>query len=330
MAKRKPTRHSDQRVTPESARHGWLDRPADVETVVSRMRYPVMGLAAGRDFLATEPRDVLLWELEEKLLGKTLPANRQTIGDCVSHGFAAGVRYLFIRNLIESLAPADQFIDIATEPIYALSRVEVGKGRLGNGDGSVGAWAAESLMSPYGVLQRKKYGSTDLTTYSGQRAKQWGSPRSGLPDDLEAIARQFTVSMAPLVVSEDEAISALSNAYPIPVCSQQGFKTTRDRYGFCDPRGSWSHCLCAIAIGYFKRAGKKILATAIKQSWGDSPDGPDEVELWTGRKVVLPQGVFLVEFDVFVSRMLRARDSFAPAGPRGFVKIPDFDVFLPK
>lgn len=307
-----------QLITPEAVRHGWHDDPKEVEAVVSRMRYPVAGLAMSREFLATEHRDVMLWQYEEKFLGKALPAARQTVGDCVSQAWARAVRYLMLRNLVAMEMSPTLFVDIATEPIYALSRIEVGKGRI-RGDGSVGAWAAESVQAPYGVLQRKAYGSFDLSTYSGQRARQWGGSREGLPAELERIARDYPVSMAPLVVTDDELKGALYNEYAVPICSGQGFTETRDKYGFCDPRGSWAHCMACIGILLARRAGRDILAGAIAQSWGNSPGGNDKVTLATGEEIRLPQGVFLVELDIIVKRMLRQRDSFAPAGPNGFV-----------
>ena len=307
---------------------GWVDDPAEVETVVARMRYPVAGLAMSHDFLATagEHRDVMLWKLEEQLLGKTLPAHRQTIGDCVSHGWGKAVQLLVYREHLLAGTPPDQVLDIATEPIYGFSRVEVGRGRLGNGDGSIGAWAAEAVLK-YGNLERKRYSNIDLTTYSGSLAKRWGSPRSGVPDELEPTAAKHIVAMAPLVVSEDETKAALYNGYPIPVCSGQGFITTRDRYGFCDPRGSWRHCMCSVGIVEAKRGSGFVLAVPIQQSWGNSPTGPDEFETRDGQTHKLPQGCFLIEFDVFL-RMLKGRDSFAPAGPQGFVKLPEF-IFGP-
>lgn len=313
------------KTTPQRQRMGWVDDPHEVDRVVSTMEKPVMGLAASREFLKTEHRDVFLWEQGEvALFGKVLPAHRQTIGDCVSHGWGRAVQDLVFIEMARQKVDPNLALQIATEPLYAFSRVEVGGGRI-RGDGSIGAWAAKAVMN-YGNLQRKKYGSIDLTNYSGNRARSWGAPRAGVPDELEPTAREYPIRMAPLVTTEDEAASSLYNMYPIPVCSGQGFTTTRDRYGFCDPRGSWAHCMVARAIARLKRGNKIVLAVVIQQSWGESPTGTNKVTTENGREVTLPQGCFAVEFDVFV-RMLRQRDSFAPAGPEGFVpRMPNFTL----
>lgn len=315
-------------VTPEAARHGWKDRPDEVDRIVSSMRYPVAGLAMERSFLATEHRDVFLWEQGEiPLFGKTLPAHRQTIGDCVSHGWGRAIQDLVFIDMARAGQDGASAVEIATEPIYGFSRVEIGRGQLGNGDGSVGAWAAEAELR-YGNLVRKRYSNLDLSVYSGQIAKQLGSPRSGVPDSLEPEAATHVVKLAPLVASDDEAMSALYNLYPIPVCSGQGFTEVRDQFGFCDPKGSWAHCMYARGIAYLFRNGRKILSVIIQQSWGESPTGPNKITVHaTGREVTLPQGCFAVEFDVFVNRMLKQRDSFAPSGPQGFVRrVPLFDL----
>lgn len=314
---------------------GWIDDPRSVAETVGRWADPIFGLAVSREFLATEHRDVLLWEQGEiPLFGKVLPAHRQTIGDCVSHGWARGIQDLIYVDLAAAVLDGRLTLDearklalqVATEPVYALSRVEVGRGRLGRGDGSIGAWAADAVTK-YGILLRRKYGELDLTTYSGQLAKRLGAPGAGLPDELEPTARQYAVSRAPLVSTDDEAQAALLNMYPVPVCSQQGFTERRDKYGFCDPQGSWAHCMVGRGLVKARRAGNSILAVPIQQSWGENPTGPSTITLDSGREVELPQGVFLVEFDVFVGRMLRARDSFAPAGPQGFIKRqPNFTI----
>lgn len=321
-------------VTPKANRHGWNDDPRAVADVVSRLSEPVASLAFSREMLATEHRDVLFWEQGElAIFDQTLPAHLQTIGDCVSHGWGRGIQDLLFIDIARAIA-AEQIdkaagqqlaVQIATEPIYALSRVEIGRGRLGNGDGSIGAWAAEASIK-YGNLQRKRYGEYDLSTYSGRLAKQWGGPRSGLPDILEPIAVRHVVTGAPLVQTDDEAQAALYNLYPIPVCSGQGFRERRDQFGFCDPFGSWAHCMVARGIVMAKRGGNWVLATVIQQSWGNNPTGPSKITL-KDREAELPQGCFLVEFDVFVNRMLRARDSFAPRPPGGFVpRVPLFNV----
>jgi hypothetical protein len=332
-----PTRafsHSKE-TTPADRRFGWNDDPRAVAEVVGRMSEPVAAYAFGREMLATEHRDVLLWEQGElALFDRLLPAHRQTIGDCVSHGWGRGIQDLLFIELARAFSvgtiskerAVELAVEIATEPVYAGSRVEIGRGRLGNGDGSIGAWAAEAVVK-YGVLQRKIYGSHDLTEYSGALAKRWGGPRAGIPDELEPTAREHLVTGAPLVSTDDELTAALYNMYPVPFCSNRGFTEKRDQFGFCDPRGSWAHCMEGRGICLAKRGGNWVIAVVIQQSWGNNPTGPAKITL-KDREAELPQGCFLVEIDVVVRDMLKARDSFAPRPPGGFVpRAPLFNIW---
>lgn len=291
---------------------GWVDDPRAVERFVATLERPLFGLAAPHLKGTGRGKDVLFWMAEEKILGKVLPAHRQTIGDCVSHGWGRGVQDL---KLIEIAIKGEREQwqgEIATEPIYAGSRVEIGGGRL-SGDGSIGAWAA-GWVKQYGVLLRSKYDEFDLTRYSGRKARQWGRRGAGVPDALEPIAREHPVRTVSLVTDADEGRDALVNGFPIPICSNQGFTTQRDRQGFCRPRGSWAHCM--EARGYCTVKGNRP-AVAIQQSWGESPTGPNRLTLESGREIALPQGVFLIDMEVF-DRMLKQKDSFAISNFEGF------------
>jgi len=296
---------------------GWIHRPAEVEAFLARLPNPTFAQAAPH-LLYGEHQDWLAWEQGEmQLFGRTLPAHAQTIGDCVSHGFARGVQdQLYIdqaQTRPKGVYAAEEPIQIATEPVYALSRVEIGKGRIGNGDGSVGAWAAEAVQQ-YGVLPRKAYGQYDLSKYRPDLAKSWGRPKAGLPNELEPEAKTHVVQYVAQVTTSDEAKAAARNGYVIPVCSNQGFVQKRDANGICKPSGQWAHCLLMRSICLLK--GNRLCA-GIQQSWGNDPTGPDEVQLESGRTIKLPMGVFLIDWEVFV-KMLRAGDSFAVSGPSGF------------
>jgi hypothetical protein len=191
---------------------------------------------------------------------------------------------------------------ISCESIYALSRVEVGGGRIG-GDGSVGAWAAKAVQD-YGVLPRRTVGGYDLTHFDPHRARDWG--RRGLPDDLEPEARKHPVRTVSLVKSFDEARAAIAHGYPVAVCSDQGFTMERDRDGFCAPQGTWGHCMCFIGATAGRRPGLCCL-----QSWGPNvPGGP----IGLGGH---PNCAFWVAAEV-ADRMLGQGDSWALSAFDGF------------
>jgi hypothetical protein len=238
-----------------------------------------------------------------KAFGGTFPVNFQKIGDCVSQGYAKAVE---VERAVQFAAGATDIVPdvlVATEWIYYTSRVLQGGGRLGNEDGSLGAWAAPAVVQ-HGILFRRDYGSHDLREYDFKRAKAWGY-KSG-PPDMEKIADETPVGKTALITSYAEARDAIANGHPIAVCSTQGFKETRDQDGFAAPSGEWAHCMVIVAVDdEFKRPG--VLCV---NSWGtDWITGPKRHDQ--------PEGSFWIDADVF-DRMCRHRDTFAIAGSKGF------------
>ena len=133
---------------------GWHDDPHEVEGIVSQLPIPMFAINADDVLREDSPRDVWHWDAEEFLFGETLRAHNQTIGDCVSQGHGRAAQDLLFMDLMRrQLDPNDpssessnkeRAYQIVTEANYALSRVEIGRGRLGRGDGSVGAWGAKA------------------------------------------------------------------------------------------------------------------------------------------------------------------------------------------
>lgn len=261
--------------------------------------------SSGRSIEGTGRGQVrLLHKCIEKVTGREWVPSRQTIGDCVSHGFAHGVMALMAAEICAGERERWGG-SVATEPIYAAARVEIGGGQL-SGDGCYGGWAAKAVQQ-FGTVVRGKYGRIDLTEYSGSVAKSWGRRGNGCPDSLEPHMQEHTVRSASLVTSYKEARDAIFNGYPVPVCSGQGFTSTRDSDGFAKPRGSWSHCMCFIGVDDdSKRKGLLCL-----NSWGPSwIRGP--------RRHGQPRGSFWVDADVADRMLNRRSDSYALSGFDGY------------
>ena len=103
--------------------------------------------------------------------------------------------------------------------------------------------------------------------YSGDRAKEWGS--TGPPHDVELKAAPYKLGSAALVSTWDELVAAITNGYPVTICTDQGFTLTRDCGRFL--RGQRNvgplHAPC--------RRPLRSPGACIIQSWGpDVPDGP--------------------------------------------------------
>ncbi len=249
----------------------------------------------------------------KKAYGVAWVCGRQEIGDCVSWGWHHGIA---MNEAIEvELGRSAEFRLPATEAIYGGSRVEA-RGSPGDGARAYGGWgdgsygaAAAKWVNEGGVLFRQKYDNFDLTTYSGSRAKEWGAYGCGGKGDggkADAVAKEHPVQQVALVRNFTEAAAAISSGYPVPVCSGQGFASTRDKDGFAAARGSWAHCMVFCGVRNEPRKGLLCL-----NSWGPDwiggPKWPDDQ----------PDGSFWVEESV-VNRMLSGEDSFAVSGLKGF------------
>jgi hypothetical protein len=310
----------------------WVYDPAQVEAICATLPQPVFSLAGAKIMDADEKiwnaeDGSLFFECETRVLGHTMRANDQTTrGSCVGHGFSRNIQDLMVNDIAirgegeeipAEFSRVDPFVSV--EATYGFSRVEIGGGRI-KGDGSVGAWAAKAVQK-CGVLYRivyeidgKKY---DLRKRSAAREGEWG--KRGVPDPLEPTAREHPVRTITLAGDGEQVWRANLNWYPTPFCSSQGFTTTR-RGGFCEPRGTWHHCMGSCGAGIAKGGRKFIL---LRQSHGDSPTGGAMLVLESGREVTLPEGVFAVELDVIDSMVRRGKDTWVMSGHEGFqIRLP--------
>lgn len=301
---------------------GWLNKPEEVEAFTATLKY--LDVTQLPKFTMQADGPVLPYLLFRKITGQDAPCGPQRLGDCVSWGWGGCGNYLQIVKIAAQLnllgllplrtdlggwvreardhpnfSYANNLIleyqEVCTEWIYGSSRVEVGKQRGSMRDGSVGAWAAKSVVD-YGFATRKKYGP-----YDPQRAKTWGA--QGVPDDYEPEAKKHPFTDVVPCTSYDQLVTMLRGYRFVPVCSDQGFTETRDSKGRCRPQGQWMHCMLFCGLD---EDGWPLVA----QSWGpEKPDGP--------RYLDQPSNTFFIPPET-ADRMLKQRDSFAPAGVVGF------------
>jgi hypothetical protein len=288
---------------------GWLYDPDAVRAHHAAHAVPAFAdTPAGRAALA-HTGDVYLWDAARKVTGAVLPARDQgRVGSCVGFGTASAVEHLICVQIASGRG--GRYRDLAPEVIYAGSRVEVGRGRL-TGDGSVGAWAVE-WVSKWGVVPRGAHvgGKFDLTTYDEVRCRAWG--RTGVPDELEALAKDSPVKGYALVLSYEDADRAIRQGYPVVVCSGQGFAMRRDSDGFCLPSGVWYHCGAFIGTRAGPRRGLFFL-----NSWGDRAHPGPRVP------ADAPAAGFWVDAAVADEMLRRWRDSYALSDAVGFPERPD-------
>jgi hypothetical protein len=287
---------------------GWIYSPEEVSKHLSTLNRPTFALAAPQLSGAGTDRTTLLYKAFKDVTGGYIPYPAQEIGDCVSHGFGHGI------DLLECVQIAigqksENLKQTATEAVYGLARVDVGGGQMGTEDGAVGAWAAKAV-STFGTVSRDLVGP-----YDGKRAASWGY--YGVPAEIKARVGEHKVKTAAQVSTYEELEDALANGYPVPVCSNQGFTLTRDRQGYCQPKGVWGHCMLIVGVRSDDRPGACIF-----QSWGSSvPDGPLALDqppnsFWADREVVtqmlaMQDSWALSNFDGYIGQSLPAHWSYA-------------------
>lgn len=312
----------------EAGSQGWVPPTDDetteaIEAIEAFQQMPAQFSRVARAAIeGDDNRPVFFWEWEKKVLGEVLPSwNQNPAGTCVSFGWGRGAQDLILGQIASGANEKWPGAQVATEPIYGGSRIEVGRGQI-RGDGSVGAWAARWVQK-WGILFRQKYGAHDLSKYSVPISRSWGL--RGVPDELEPIAREHPVRTVAMVTTAEELWSAIGNGYPVPVCSNFGFEGSPPASGIMEPRGSWAHCMLFRGRFEHPTAGRCVV---IQNSWGryirrltvdaKMPDG-------TTAKVELPEGCFAVRLAV-AGRMCAQRDTFAMSSFKGFPakKIPIF------
>lgn len=286
---------------------GWVDDQKAVEKVMNQLPFPVFTSLYPPLKDTGKGKIQLLHTIVSKVNNielKNVLYRHQKIGDCVSMGAACGVDVVKCVDIYLKKDPELWIAETSTEDIYYGSRVVIGKGRLGNSDGSVGAWAAK-WINEYGVIPRDKYGKTDLSKYDGDRAREWGAPNFKIDPELLSIIKQHPIETVSLVKTYEEARDLIYNGYAVTVASNIGFENKRDSEGFSRRSGNWNHQMCFISCDdEYKRPG-----LLCNNSWGNWISGP--------RRHDQPSGSFWVDADT-VNAMLRQGDSWGLSGYKGF------------
>jgi len=294
---------------------GYVPDPEGAEAFVSTLPHPTLA-SAGPDLRAAS-EDVMLYPALLACSRDWRRGSQGQVGSCVGWGSSLAVDLVAACDIVwrkEAESWKGRTIEAS---LYGFSRVEA-RGQKSNtgGDGSTGFHAAKAIRDfgclHYGV----DYGGVVIEQRNTeQRDRDWG--RNGVPDTLEPFAKERRCSETTLAVDFDEAAAAISNGYPVVVCSGQGFSMSRDADGFCKPGGVWWHCMCFGGVRFGKRPGLLCF-----NSWGDSntvgkhypEDMPEAVRNCS----------FWVDADV-ATKMLSGRDSYVYAGYSGFkpTQLPD-------
>lgn len=276
---------------------GCIWEPAHFEYMMTSLKHPLFGDASkriknsGKGKLSTPYKSVLKFD-------KNPYNERQTTGDCVSHG---------TRNACDVSRAVEIDVHNERESWVARGATESIYGYRGHGgQGMSCSRAAEFVSRAGGILVRKNYkGVIDFSKYNSSIGSHWGV--RGVPDDVLDLANDHQIKTVSLVKTIEEARDALANGYGIAVCSGHGFSSTRDKKGFAKRSGGWAHCMAWIACD---DTGSEP-AFLVQNSWGKWNDGghPD----WGP----IPDGSFLI----------RAQDAADMLSQNGSYAFSQFDGF---
>lgn len=272
---------------------GWTrPNPDQIVNTLAAMPRPMFAQAAPdllRRAKLMKGTDVYLYKAWKNAIGEYPAYPAQQIGDCTSFGSGHSVDLLQCVQMAIG-GQQEAYKETCTEAIYGIGRAIAGM--LGGGDGCYGGAVARAVTE-VGTVSREVVGQ-----YSGRRAQEWGA--WGVPDDVKQKCTEHKIKTASLVSTWDELVAALSNGYPVIVCSDQGFTMTRNTMGICEAQGSWAHCMGISGLMY---VGTSNECAVIDQSWGPNvPSGPTPNEM--------PSFSFGARRSV-VERMLAGRDSYA-------------------
>jgi len=282
---------------------GYVPDRAGTERFLASLPRPMLA-DAGPDLTLDTSRDVFLGEYLLRC-DPRWKRGAQKIGSCVGWGWALSCDILaacdvLLRNEAEVYGGR-----VLEASVYGFSRVEVRGQRNTGGDGSYGGAAAKAVTK-YGTLHYGiDYEGQRFTDNSGTREKEWG--RDGVPDHLEKYAAEHKVSSVACVKDFESAAKALQNAYPVAVCSMQGF-SMKLRDGYLTPMGTWAHCMMFAGVRWKPRP-----ALLCVNSWGDCYEGDVDPSL----PPQFQRSAGWVDADACTS-MLAGEDSFALSGYSGF------------
>jgi hypothetical protein len=310
---------------------GWRPNPEGVAEFLDELDTPYFAQAAPEAMAHAEKIDTFLFrqmdEAHRARYGTPYKTWRQSIGDCVA--FGAGCAVYASESVSYSLGQLPQPPLLpATEALYGGSRVEA-RNRDGSGAAPVGGWsdgsyggAAARWLRDWGVVYRQPFPEFgyDLTTYSGERSKNWGAYGNGGQGDggrLDKIAQKHPARYVVQVRTWDELVAAITAGFPVTIASNQGFTTTTNERGVLEASGTWYHQMCCIGVAFAEAnegqeagsqagsVGLGIDAALIMNSWGEN------WLAYRGRYPAdQPSGSFWARRSV-IERMLAQGDSYA-------------------
>jgi hypothetical protein len=183
----------------EDGMQGYIFNPREREEFLESQRYAyfnepnISGVGLGKR--------ALLWQYTLKLDPKAF-SERQTTGDCVSHGSRNARDTTRAVEILVNKEPESWFARGATEPTY---------GARGHGGQGMSPARASQFERDVGFLARKDYEIVDLSKYDSTIGTRWG--RTGVPSEVQELCKKNKVGRIANVRTQRELMDALFNGY---------------------------------------------------------------------------------------------------------------------
>ena len=283
---------------------GWSYRPDDIAAAHDRMA------AAGRLVAGGNSSFSGAWDASVQRGGVTKflacevdpfrgeKAYRQSTGVCTSMIYRA-IQDCFNWDRVK-FGCISRPVRIAFEPIFAGSRVAVGRGQLGMSDGSIGAWIAEWLAT-YGVIERGVYGGVDLSQPNEELAQYWGRPNVGVPKAVYSPGATHRLR-AHLCRSTSELADALACGMFGGICRSH-YASRVDSEGFARFDNPGGHHTCIRGAFIDRRGNTRVFVE--QQSHGSGVPDPRPIARTTEGDIELGDGAYCVREDD-IARFIRS------------------------
>jgi len=258
-------------ITPGKFRHGWKG-PDKAQREWDKIgdRFASFFIAGQTE--SSEGKRVVGWDFTRQVNGGEDLFNRaQEIGSCVGHGAINVVNYTACYEIV-ALGESERYREGHVPYAYGTGRVQIGGGRLGNSDGSLGSWQADAVQQ-FGILATDEPG---VPPDDGKTCKLWGR-KPGPPMKWIRIGKKHLIKTVARIHSYTELRDALANGHWATIASNRGFamklkfdkKTGKHWF---TGRDSWAHQMSLIGLDDDPRRP----GIARDNSWGSEIHGPQK------------------------------------------------------
>ena len=200
----------------------------------------------------------LLWQYAKKLDSRCF-TERQTTGDCVSHGSRNARDISRAVEILVKKEPEDWFHMGATEPTY---------GARGHGGEGMSPARASQFERDFGFLARTKYdGVFDLTKYNSSIGSRWGSS-GGVPENVKELCKKNKVGVIANVKTQADLMDAMFNGYAAHSGQFAAWDAASNSKGIHGrASGGWNHDMCIAGYDDSKEFFP-FRVWMIQNSWG--------------------------------------------------------------